>query len=95
MKGRALVKGSAFLFHERIRLVRIRLDIPNRTYAKLKRMATRENLFIEEVILRSIRAMLGKTASPRNRISRPLMESSRPGSLRLDNKKIYEIIDFP
>jgi len=52
-------------------------------------MAHREGATVNALILRSIKAMLSRHKPP------PVIESKRPGSLQLDNAKIYELIDFP
>jgi hypothetical protein len=69
--------------------VRIRLDLPAKIQSRLKKMAHREGATVNALILRSIKAMLSRRKPP------PVIESKRPGSLQLDNAKIYELIDFP
>jgi len=76
--------------------VRITLDIPDRTYSKLKRKARRQHRTVGDLIIRSIRGTLKKgTSRTGRRLELPVIDSDRPGSLDLDNAKIYELIDFP
>ena len=50
----------------------------------------------KELILRGVEAELQSNRRKRGRrVSLPIIRSKRPGSLRLDNAKIYEIIPFP
>jgi len=72
------------------------VDIPDRLYSKLKKKAQREGRTINDLTVFSIRGLLEeKTTRARRRITPPVIESDRPGSLHLDNAKIYELIDFP
>jgi hypothetical protein len=76
--------------------VRIRLDIPDRTYSKLKKKARRQHRTVADLIIRSVRATLAVKRKPvARRIRPPVIESDKPGSLDLNNAKIYELIDFP
>jgi hypothetical protein len=68
--------------------VRIRLDLPAKIQSRLKKKAHREGATVNALILRSIKAMLSRRKPP-------VIESKKPGSLQLDNAKIYELIDFP
>jgi hypothetical protein len=76
--------------------VKINVEIPDKTYSDLKKHARREHQSINALIVQSIRSVLGKEpVRPRRRIKLPVIDSDRPGSLHLDNKKIYQLIDFP
>ena len=76
--------------------MRIKIEIPDKTYSDLKKDARREHRSINDLILQSIRSALRrKCASPRRGMRPPIIESNRPGNLYLDNAKIYEPIDFP
>ncbi len=68
--------------------VRIKLDIPDKIQFSLKKKAHREGVSVNNLILHSIEAMLSRRKPP-------VIQAKRPGSLPLDNAKIYELIDFP
>jgi hypothetical protein len=76
--------------------MRITLDIPDALYRELMAKAAREKRSVEELILRGVEtgSSLPRAKSGR-RVTLPIIRSKRPGSLRLDNAKIYEIIPFP
>ena len=73
--------------------VRVRLDIPDRLHSKLVRRAHQEGNTANNLILRCVEVML--TEKPPQRLTLPIIESKRLGSLHLDNAKIFELIDFP
>ena len=76
--------------------MKINVEIPDKTYSDLKKHARRKHRSINDLIVQSIRSVLGKEpVRPRRRIKLPVIDSDRPGSLHLDNQKIYELIDFP
>jgi hypothetical protein len=76
--------------------MRTTIDIPDVIYRQLKRKAADEGLSIKKLILRGVEGEL-KSSSPRQPhfVSSPLIRSKRPGTLVLDNAKIFEIIPFP
>jgi hypothetical protein len=76
--------------------VRTTIDIPDPMYRRLKARAAREGRTVKSLILDSAEQAL-KVASnrPRRTITLPLIRSKRPGSLRLDNARIYDVISFP
>ena len=77
-------------------LVRITVDIPDVLYRKLKSQATREKRSVKELILRAIG--VEGCVRPKKRSKRvilPLVRSRAPGTLDIDNSKIYKIISFP
>lgn len=75
--------------------MKITLDIPNKIQAKLLKKAQHEGVSVNDLIVRSIRATLKDEEKPVRGRKPPVIESNRPGSLHLDNAKIYELIDFP
>jgi len=75
--------------------MRITLDIPDQLHSKLANKVHQEGITVNALILRSIQAMLEVKAKPAGVRKPPVIESERPGSLRLDNTKIFELIDFP
>ncbi len=76
--------------------MRTTVDIPDPLYRELKSRAAREGCSVKELILRGVEGELHVTHKPRRkRIVLPLIASKRPGTLELDNAKIFEIIPFP
>jgi len=76
--------------------MRTTVDIPDSLYRALKKKAAHEGRSVKELVLRGVEVELG-TRSPASRRKRrpPVIDSDKPGSLHLDNAKIYEIIPFP
>ncbi len=76
--------------------MRTTVDIPDPVYRRLKSRAASEGSSAKELILRGVEHVLkeGRRKS-RRRIKLPLVRSKRPGTLQLDNAKIFEIISFP
>jgi len=76
--------------------VRTTVDIPDTIYRRLKSRAASEGSSVKELILRGAQEVL--KAKPRKRGSRikfPIIASKEPGTLELDNERIFEIISFP
>jgi len=74
--------------------MRITVDIPDSLYRALRKKAAHEGHSVRELILRGVEMELGAKQSRRRRRP-PVIDSDKPGSLDLDNAKIYEIISFP
>jgi len=74
--------------------MRTTVDIPDPLYRELKGKAASEGRSVRELILRSVEETLRGSHRPR-RVKLPIVASKRPGSLKLDNDKIFEIIPFP
>lgn len=76
--------------------MRTTVDIPDPVYRRLRTRAAREGSSAKELILRGVERVLkeGKRKS-RRRVRLPIARSKRPGTLKLDNAKIYEAISFP
>jgi hypothetical protein len=75
--------------------VRTTVDIPDSLYRQLKGKAASEGRSVKELVLRAVRTELQvppKKATPRKA---PVIKSKSPGTLMLDNDKIFEIIPFP
>ena len=76
--------------------MRITVDIPDALYRELMARATTEKRSVKELILRSVETELRLLRTKKGaRVTLPLIRSKRPGSLRIDNEKIFEIIPFP
>jgi hypothetical protein len=76
--------------------MRTTVDIPGPLYRRLKGRAAQEGSSAKELILRGVEEVLKDSRRKRRRKVRlPIVRSKRPGTVRLDNAKIYEIISFP
>lgn len=76
--------------------MRTTVDIPDALYRELKIKAAQEGGSVKELILRSVEENLKKrNPHPARRITRALVPSKNPGSLKIDNERIFEIIPFP
>lgn len=75
--------------------MRTTIDIPDPMYRRLKTRASMESRPAKELILRGVEHILkGGKRKRRKRVKLPIVRSKRPGSVQLDNAKIYEIL-FP
>ena len=79
----------------RIYSVRTTVDIPDSLYRALKKKAAHEGHSVKELVLRGVELELKTKREIRSQRRPPLIDSDEPGSLDLDNAKIYEIISFP
>jgi hypothetical protein len=76
--------------------MRTTVDIPDSLYRALKKKAAHEGHSVKELVLRGVEMELGTKPSSSARKGRiPVIDSDKPGSVNLDNAKIYEIISFP
>ena len=76
--------------------MRTTVDIPDHVYRRLRSRAADERTSAKELILRGVEQVLKKPARKRRRrVKLPILPSSRPGTLELDNEKIYDLISFP
>ena len=76
--------------------MRTTIDIPDPIYRRLKSRAAREGSSAKQLILRGVEQILrGKPGKFGKRVKLPIIRSKRPGTLHLDNARIYEIISFP
>ena len=77
--------------------MRTTIDIPTPLYRRLKSRAAREGSSAKRLILRGVERVLAENRgkSARKRVKLPLVASKRPGSVHLDNARIYDIISFP
>jgi hypothetical protein len=76
--------------------MRTTVDIPDPVYRRLKSRAANEGSSTKELILRGVKQVLKENSRrSRKRIKLPIIRSKHPGTLELDNDKIFEIISFP
>jgi hypothetical protein len=76
--------------------MRTTVDIPDPLYRRLKARAASEGSSAKTLILRGVeRVLKEKPRISSRRVTAPIMRSKRPGTLHLDNARIYEVISFP
>jgi hypothetical protein len=77
--------------------MRTTIDLPDELYKSVRTIAIEDDTTLRQMVLDGLTLVLEKRASraPRKRLKLPLIQSARPGTLDIDNEKIYEIIDFP
>jgi hypothetical protein len=76
--------------------MRTTVDIPDPVYRRLKSRAASEGSSAKELILRGVKQVLQvRRRKSCKRIKLPLIRSKQPGTLELDNDKIFEIISLP
>jgi hypothetical protein len=75
--------------------VRIKIEIPKDLRSKLLEKAKAGGSTADELIVRALETFLTTRSPKPRRVKLPIVRSKRPGTLDLDNEKIFEIIDFP
>jgi hypothetical protein len=77
--------------------MRTTIDIPASLYQRLKARAANEGSSAKRLILRGVEQVLREKrgTSSRKRVKLPLVLSKRPGTVQLDNARIYDVISFP
>ncbi len=76
--------------------MRTTVDIPDSVYRRLKSRAAQEGRSAKELILQGVEQVLDKPSQKKKKkIELPLVRSKQPGTLELDNERIFEIISFP
>lgn len=81
--------------------MRTTVDIPDALYRELKGKAAKEGRSVKELILRGVEgelhppARLKETARRKKKVRLPILKSKDPGTLKLDNDRIFDLIGFP
>ncbi len=75
--------------------MRTTVDIPDPLYRKLKARAAQRGCSVKELILRGVERQLEPERDPSARVKLPIVRSKQPGTLRLTNEQIYDLIPFP
>jgi len=76
--------------------VRTTLDIPDAKYRLLKGKAASQGETVKDLVMQGVDVVLSEQDPPRKRrLKLPLVDSDQPGSLEIDNEKIYDLIGFP
>jgi hypothetical protein len=76
--------------------MRTTVDIPDSVYRQLKAKAALRGCTVRELILRGVEAQLQDEGGKKKkrRVELPLIDSKKPGWLKLNNRMIDEIL-FP
>jgi hypothetical protein len=76
--------------------VRTTIDIPDPMYRRIKAKAASEGRTAKALILQAVeRALTPRSSRIGRKVTLPIVRSKRPGTLRLDNARIYDVISFP
>ncbi len=75
--------------------MRITVDITDSLYRELKSKAAQEGRSVRELIICGVEIVLQRTPRRRRPVSLPLVRSRQPGTVALDNGKIFDVIPFP
>lgn len=80
--------------------MRTTVDIPDALYRELKSKAAKESRSVKELILRSVEGDLrsvatSKLTAKKKKVRLPILKSKEPGTLQLDNERIFDLIGFP
>ena len=76
--------------------MRTTIDIPDAMYGRLKARAAGEGRTVKALILQGVeQALKAKPHASGRAVTLPLVKSRRPGSIRLDSARIYDVISFP
>ena len=76
--------------------MRTTVDIPDPIYRELKTRAAAEGGTVKQLLLRGAQTVLREPLKKRvRRLREPILNKGTPGSLRIDNEKIYDLIGFP
>lgn len=76
--------------------MRTTVDIPDAMYRRLRARAAGEGRSAKALILQGVEHVLKATPPATGRpVKLPIVQSKRPGGLRIDNARIYDVISFP
>jgi hypothetical protein len=76
--------------------MRATIDIPDALYRRLKARAAGEGRSAKALILQGVEQVLkARPGAHGQPVTLPLVPSRRPGSLEIDNARIYDVISFP
>lgn len=76
--------------------MRTTIDIPDAMYRRLKARAAGEGRSAKTLILQGVEQVLKSAPAVEGRpVTLPLVRSKRPGSIRIDHARIYDLISLP
>jgi plasmid stability protein len=76
--------------------MRTTVDLPDEMYRRLKVKAAQEGQSVRQIVLRGIHREIEEPAPKLvRRLTKPVLKSHAPGSIRIDSERIYDLIGFP
>ena len=75
--------------------MRTSIDIPDETYHSLCSLAEERNETMRQLVLEGLEMVRRTAPKPQENFQIPVISSSRPGSLHLENETLHELIVFP
>jgi hypothetical protein len=75
--------------------MRTTVDIPDALYRRLKARAAAEGKSAKAMILRAVEQVLASKPASGKKLKAPVIASKQPGTMHLDNARIYDVISFP
>ena len=73
--------------------MRVTIDLPDPLFRKLKTVAARRGVLLEDVIQAAVEVEIRKAQSQaKRRVKFPLLPSSEPGTLNLTNADIEDLL---
>ena len=76
--------------------MRTTVDIPDGLYRRLKARAASEGRTVKALILAAVDGVLApRPPGIKKKLKAPVIPSKQPGSMQLDNARIYDVISFP
>ena len=75
--------------------MRTTIDIPDPMYRRLKARAATEGQTAKAMILRAVEQVLASKPASGKKLKAPVIASRQPGTMHLDNARIYDVISFP
>jgi hypothetical protein len=76
--------------------MRTTVDIPDTKYRLLKGKAASEGTTVKALVMKGVEVVLSeRTAPKRKKLKLPILRSSSPATIDIDNERIYDLIGFP
>jgi hypothetical protein len=76
--------------------MRTTVDIPDTKYRLLKGKAASEGTTVKALVMKGVEVVLSERSAPkRKQLKLPILRSTNPGSIDIDNERIYDLIGFP
>ena len=75
--------------------MRTTIDIPDAMYRRLKARAATEGQTAKAMILRAVEQIMASKPVSAKKLKAPVIVSKQPGTMHLDNARIYDVISFP
>jgi hypothetical protein len=76
--------------------MRTTVDIPDTKYRLLKGKAASEGTTVKALVMKGVEVVLAESSvQNRKKLKLPILRSTSPGSIDIDNERIYDLIGFP